>query len=598
MSQDDDLQNALRAVWARRRPSIFERLAVVENAITDALEGTLDDAGRDEAERAAHQIAGSAGTFGFDRASVHARALEHALRDGPPQIGDLPRLAGLAQDLRAELERDDVQGPPDDEDDGRSGGDVGGDAGPGGAGDPDRGGASGPGSAPDGRGGDATAPSGSVTTATATARPAGAPGPLGGPSAGPAATATGPADVLVVGGDPGRAARLTDALLALGLHADVLPGPAEARDALRRLAPGALLLDASLPGGPAAALALLDELADEVPVLVVDRDELLVRDDVTSRRAHGPLPADADVPATAAALSALRDRLRVSGTPVAVSAPGGAAREAIGAALRRAGLVVEAEDGDVRPLLARARPELLVLAGAADAVLAACRTVRNDPRWSALPVLVVAGEGGPSAEEAFAAGADDHLQTDPAAPAGPAGALVGRVRNRLVRVRTLTRGGSVTGPDGAPGGPAVAADGSHPGEAPGDDGVRPTVDVVLVEDDPSIVALLEHALDGRGLTVRHLGDGLQAATALAGDAPTVVGRVVLLDWDLPGIDGLRVLRAMGRNGALEHSRVIMLTARAGEREVLEALEAGATDHVAKPFSLPVLLQRVRGAMLR
>ena len=98
--------------------------------------------------------------------------------------------------------------------------------------------------------------------------------------------------------------------------------------------------------------------------------------------------------------------------------------------------------------------------------------------------------------------------------------------------------------------------------------------------------------------MRHLGDGLQAATALAGDAPTVVGRVVLLDWDLPGIDGLRVLRAMGRNGALQHSRVIMLTARAGEREVLEALEAGATDHVAKPFSLPVLLQRVRGAMLR
>jgi DNA-binding response OmpR family regulator len=358
------------------------------------------------------------------------------------------------------------------------------------------------------------------------------------------------------------------------------------------------VLDAALPGGPAAALALLDEIADEVPVLVVDRDELLVRDDVTSRRAHGPLPPDADVPATAAAVSALRDRLRVAGTPVAVCGPAGAAREAVAAALRRAGLAVEAEDGDVRPLLARARPELLVLAGAPETVLAACRTVRNDPRWSTLPVLVVAGEGGPSAEEAFAAGADDHLHTDPATPAGPAGALVGRVRNRLIRVRTLTRTGTAGLPDGGPGAPSAPTDGADPDAATGEEGVRPTVDVVLVEDDPSIVALLEHALDGRGLTVRHLGDGLQAATALAGDAPAVVGRVVLLDWDLPGIDGLRVLRAMGRNGALEHSRVIMLTARAGEREVLEALEAGATDHVAKPFSLPVLLQRVRGAMLR
>jgi DNA-binding response OmpR family regulator len=127
---------------------------------------------------------------------------------------------------------------------------------------------------------------------------------------------------------------------------------------------------------------------------------------------------------------------------------------------------------------------------------------------------------------------------------------------------------------------------------------EPTVDVVLVEDDPAIVALLEHALDGRGLTVRHFGDGLQAAEALAGERPSVVGRVVLLDWDLPGIDGLRVLRAMAGNGTLVHSRVIMLTARAGEREVLQALEAGASDHVAKPFSLPVLLQRIRGAMMR
>ena len=52
------------------------------------------------------------------------------------------------------------------------------------------------------------------------------------------------------------------------------------------------------------------------------------------------------------------------------------------------------------------------------------------------------------------------------------------------------------------------------------------------------------------------------------------------------------------DGVLSHTRVIVLTARAGEREVLEALELGAYDHVAKPFSVPVLMQRVRRAMTR
>ncbi len=47
---------------------------------------------------------------------------------------------------------------------------------------------------------------------------------------------------------------------------------------------------------------------------------------------------------------------------------------------------------------------------------------------------------------------------------------------------------------------------------------------------------------------------------------------------------------------LRQTRVIMLTARSSESEILEALETGAFDHVAKPFSVPVLMQRVRRAM--
>jgi DNA-binding response OmpR family regulator len=69
--------------------------------------------------------------------------------------------------------------------------------------------------------------------------------------------------------------------------------------------------------------------------------------------------------------------------------------------------------------------------------------------------------------------------------------------------------------------------------------------------------------------------------------------MVLLDVDLPRLDGLAVLRRLAHDGLLQHTRVIMLTFRADEREVLEALELGAFDHVTKPFSLPVLMQRIR-----
>ncbi|MSW52616.1 MAG: hypothetical protein F2817_17230, partial [Actinobacteria bacterium] len=104
MPDDPDLDDALRAVWTRRRPLVLQRLGVVEDALADGLEQRLSDEGRAEAERAAHQIAGSAGTFGFADASVAARSIEHALRDDIADPSTLLRVAGLAADLRAALE--------------------------------------------------------------------------------------------------------------------------------------------------------------------------------------------------------------------------------------------------------------------------------------------------------------------------------------------------------------------------------------------------------------------------------------------------------------------------------------------------------------
>jgi len=121
-------------------------------------------------------------------------------------------------------------------------------------------------------------------------------------------------------------------------------------------------------------------------------------------------------------------------------------------------------------------------------------------------------------------------------------------------------------------------------------------DVVVVEDDETIAGLLLHTLDARGYDAEWIADGAAALESLAGDDPRMRGRVILLDVDLPGRDGLTVLRALARDGVLEQSRVIMLTVRAGEREVIKAMEAGAFDHVAKPFSPQVLVHRIERAL--
>ncbi|HEX2201833.1 MAG TPA: response regulator, partial [Longimicrobium sp.] len=122
------------------------------------------------------------------------------------------------------------------------------------------------------------------------------------------------------------------------------------------------------------------------------------------------------------------------------------------------------------------------------------------------------------------------------------------------------------------------------------------VDVLVVEDDPALARLLTHALTTRGYRHEWVDNGRKAVDLLAGSRPAVRARVVLLDVDLPEMDGHAVLRALGRDRVLERTRVVMLTVRSSESEVVQALEMGAFDHVAKPFSVPVLLQRIRRAL--
>ena len=123
-----------------------------------------------------------------------------------------------------------------------------------------------------------------------------------------------------------------------------------------------------------------------------------------------------------------------------------------------------------------------------------------------------------------------------------------------------------------------------------------TVDVALIDDDSALASLLLHALGNRGYRTEWYQDGEAAVRALAGSESRVQAQVILLDVGLPALDGFDVLRRLVDAGVTTRTRIIMLTAHTSESEVLQALEVGAFDHVAKPFSSPVLLQRIRRAM--
>ena len=130
-------------------------------------------------------------------------------------------------------------------------------------------------------------------------------------------------------------------------------------------------------------------------------------------------------------------------------------------------------------------------------------------------------------------------------------------------------------------------------------GIKPTgpltrrVDVAIVDDDAALVALLQHAMETRSLRVATYADGESAAAALTGTAPEIQASVILLGVDIPALNGLDVLRRLKAGEITSKSSVVMLTSRTGERDVLTALELGALDHIAKPFSVPVLMHKVR-----
>jgi CheY-like chemotaxis protein len=126
---------------------------------------------------------------------------------------------------------------------------------------------------------------------------------------------------------------------------------------------------------------------------------------------------------------------------------------------------------------------------------------------------------------------------------------------------------------------------------PADTGIAP--DVIVVEDDAALADLITFALAARGLTwVRH-GNGPEALDALRGMRVRGRSPIVLLDVDLPGLDGFSLHERLRveRPGVF---RVVFVSVHSTESDQLRAIRAGALDYLSKPISLRVLMAKIAG----
>ena len=117
---------------------------------------------------------------------------------------------------------------------------------------------------------------------------------------------------------------------------------------------------------------------------------------------------------------------------------------------------------------------------------------------------------------------------------------------------------------------------------------------LVVEDDPDIVELVLHYLQGDGWAVETACDGRAALERLRAEP----FQLLVLDLQLPGMDGLSVCGAVRHDKKIRDLPIVMLTARGDEADRVVGLEVGADDYVVKPFSPKELMARVRALFRR
>src|SRR5919201_4907830 len=121
-----------------------------------------------------------------------------------------------------------------------------------------------------------------------------------------------------------------------------------------------------------------------------------------------------------------------------------------------------------------------------------------------------------------------------------------------------------------------------------------TARILIIEDEEPLTLLLRYNLEAEGYEVDAAGRGDEGDLRLKESPPDLA----VIDWMLPGLSGIELIRRLRARPETKQLPIIMLTARGEEAERIRGLATGADDYIVKPFSVPELLARVRALLRR
>ncbi|MEB3830651.1 response regulator [Phormidium sp. CCY1219] len=376
-SSEEATLAAVGKVWERFKDRIGDRVTTLEQASNALKSGELNSDLHAKAQREAHKLAGSLGTFGFSKGSEIAKEVEQLLRDRPLECEDGLHLSKLVVELRSQLER-------------------------------------------------SPSPKQTASVGVAEDKPM----------------------LLLVDGDPEQGSRLTAETQQWGMHGIVANTIARARAAIGDRRPEVVILDLDVPAPETdgkrphqEALDFLAELANRFPpipvVVLTDRSSVEERLEVARLGGRAFLQKPLRPERIMEVVTQVLQRAHNTEAKIMVVDDDLQVLSLVRTFLEPWGLksLPLSDPHRFWETLEHTMPDLLVLDVEMPHIsgIELCQVVRNDPRWSGLPVLFLTGHRDPNTvHRVFAAGADDYVSKPIVGPE-----LVNRILNRLERVQLL-----------------------------------------------------------------------------------------------------------------------------------------------------------------
>ena len=118
--------------------------------------------------------------------------------------------------------------------------------------------------------------------------------------------------------------------------------------------------------------------------------------------------------------------------------------------------------------------------------------------------------------------------------------------------------------------------------------------IFIIEDEPSIIQLVQHNLEKNGFIVSSSINGNDGLKELKKFQPDLL----LLDWMLPDLSGIEICKSIRKDNSFKSLPVIMLTAKGEEEDKIKCLDSGVDDYLTKPFSFNELMARMKAVLRR